>query len=165
MNYAFTVTKAGDEITPIEKITAWDYKRIWKLWEKNNIKIIYKFEHHDSETKVRHVHFHGMLTTPTTLKYSKLMVDGFSIQFDNMQMSKKNKDGSVMTIQEHYDKVISYCMHEITSELKSLRETKGTIEAQDLLEKVMDAGQPMKQSKIKIKKSNALFKLEIFTNI
>lgn len=164
MNYAFTVTRSSDEFTSIENIESFDYNKVWLIWARLGIIIVYKYQHQDSESGKRHIHFHGMLTSFNKLEYSKCMVAGYSIIFDNMQIDKVVK-GKKLTIQQHYDQVFNYCRHEdrkkaLDQELR-IQEVKEAV----IYKKCMEAGQPLTQCKVVLKKADTLFKIEISGSI
>lgn len=165
MNYAFSVTKAGTEETPIEKIEPFDYNRVWLIWERLGITIIYKYKHVDSENCQQHVHYHGMFTTQHKLDYKDAMIVGYSIILDNMQRQKKDKHGKVLTTQQHYDSVFNYCRHEERSINLKNEKLKQELDEAVIYKRFMDVAQPLRQQKIKMVKTDTLFKLSITGNI
>lgn len=156
MNYAFTVTKHGSEELPISAISAFDYNRIWDLWFQHlGLVLLYKFQHEYSEQHIRHVHWHGCLFSPKgRLQYSTLDVAGFSIKFENPYKT-------------NFDRWHQYCMHELNDSIKDMKTKLEEQHGRKLLKSCYEAGTKThsKQTKIKFKKQNGLFKISITGNI
>lgn len=162
MNYGFSVTKDGTKDKKIEDIDDHDYKCIWQLWEKYNIQVIYKFRHVGDNNN--HVHYHGVIFSIRRITYSDLMHEGFSIKFDPVDGTKRDKKGRLLSKNEHLEQIFNYCQHEIKERDKE-REIKEIEQKEAIIYKrCMEAGQPLKQQKIKISpkgNNDTLFKITL----
>jgi len=125
MNYSFTVSK---KITPTEKP---DYQPIWKLFEENNLTVMYKFAH-TADKEVDHLHWHGIFYAKY-VDIKKLKLDGYRIQ---------------ATSQFNPMKWFHYCWHEEKTAKSKLITEIEDLKGRQLLNKVMEAGAPLKQQKL-----------------
>lgn len=159
MNYAFSVTKAGTLEVPIEKIESMDYNKVWLIWARLGITIIYKYKHKQSDNHERHIHYHGMMTSSNKIKYKECMIEGYSIIIDNMQMDKVIK-GKKITKQQHYEMVFNYCRHEEIEEKKNQDKRTQELKEAQIYKRVMNAGSPLSQTKLKIQTPLMKVKIE-----
>lgn len=153
MNYCFTITKHSDPEFKLEDIEYSEYDIFFRLLEEMNIQLVYRFEHLGGEAShYAHKHYHGVLFSKKSITYKDLMIEGFSIRFED-------KDICLMTW-------FNYCKHELNDRIFELENRETTEKAKYFVDKVFEKAEQAcerKQTKIKYKKkSDTLFKITIY---
>lgn len=144
--YGFTVTKDGTE-KDLEQIDEHDYRKVWDTFAEINIMVAYKYKH-EGDQEYKHIHYHGLIIIEKFLDYKEALCTGFSFRFDRIRE------------QSHFDKLHNYCQHEMRDRALKLEHKDQELRNAIIYQRCMNAGAPMVQQKIKVKKSkDTLFKL------